>query len=953
MTRAGAPLLLFFVFVFSGATGLAYESIWVHYLKIYLGHSAYAQSLVLITFMGGIALGARLAGRWIARSQSPVFAYAFVECAIGLSAFAFPHVFAALNDATFNWLIPNFDLGAALPFVKWLLASASIFPQTLLLGATFPLMVAVLSATETGRTGRRIANVYFLNSAGAAVGVLLTGYVLVPNFGLPASMAIAGSINLSLVPVILLCRARSKGHSHGVPNDPAAGANQMLIVAAVTGLASFLYEIAWIRMLSLVLGSSVHAFELMLSSFISGLAIGGLLIRSRIDSFDLPRISLGWIQVAMGAMAAATLLFYNFTFDGMRLVMSVLERNEQGYLLFNLSSHAIAFFFMLPATVCAGMTLPLITNVLIREGHGEVSVSRVYAVNTLGSLLGVVAAVHFLLPLVGLKMVIVIGAMLDISMGIWLMMRTPQSRHSLPVGVLLLALIAVSIMLFARFDSSRMASGVFAGKPMRADQEVIFHRDGKTASVDVIRNGPHLAIATNGKVDAAIRAGKPTKDEPTMVLLAALPYTLRPASKRAAVIGFGSGITSHVLLASPHLERLDTIEIEAAMVAGAKHFNGYNDRVYEDPRSVVHIEDAKTFFASERERYDLIVSEPSNPWVSGVGGLFSREHYLQMRQHLNADGLFVQWLHIYGFNVDLMASVMKALQNAFPYYEIYSLNNTDLAIVASGSPIPKLGNAAFETPGVKQALNVIGVESIYDFQHRYLGSERVLTDLFNDFAIAAHSDLAPILDTAAIKSRFLRENALEIQRFRILPIDVLGALGDDVRRHADPPQIGPNLWLHSAELASDAYRLLANISGDAAVPATVELIGEWALLSHPDCTVVGRQARVRAIQKLAGRILPYVSGSQWDIVDGRIPQSDCAPVGWISLIRDLSHRNYPDALVIANKLDAAEFNPGWLSIRSVLRLLEQNGDHSVRRTGVGSIEHRLIIANLYPQLTDQ
>lgn len=942
MTESWSRWVVCSVFVMSGATGLAYESLWVHYLKLYLGHAAYAQSFVLITFMGGIALGARLAGSWVARLSRPMFAYAFVECAIGLSAFAFPHVFTALNDATFEWLIPNYDLGTALPFVKWLLASVTILPQTLLLGATFPLMVAVFSALEKDLNGRGIANVYFLNSGGAAIGVLLTGFYLVPTFGLPVAMGIAGFVNLMLVPLILLCAAPSQ---HGAPresNDSSLKATQMLIVAAATGLASFLYEIAWIRMLSLVLGSSVHAFELMLSAFISGLAIGGWLIRSRINEFERPRISLGWIQLWMGVMAAATLLFYNSTFDLMRFVMSALERNEPGYLLFNLSSHLIAFVFMLPTTIFAGMTLPLITHVLVREGHGETSVGRVYAVNTFGSLLGVIVAVHLLMPLLGLKMVIVIGAMIDILMGVWLITRAPQFRQRVPAGAALLLLIGVCISSFARFDSSRMASGVFLGRPVAADRQVVFHQDGKSASVDVIRTGSHLSIATNGKVDAAVREGRPTNDEPTMVLLAALPYTLKPDSKRAAVIGFGSGITSHVLLASPHLERLDTIEIEPAMVNGAKLFRGYNDRVYDDPRSVIHIEDAKTFLASEREHYDLIVSEPSNPWISGVSGLFSREHYKHMRRHLEPDGLFVQWLHIYSFNIDLMASVMKALQSEFPYFVVYALNDTNLAIVGGNRPIPQLGNAAFQTLDVSQALRAVGVDSLNDLRHRYLGSERVLRPLFEDFKIQAHSDFAPVLDTAAIKARFLRQDALEIQRLRVLPIDVLGFVGDKDRSFADPPRIGRNISLHSAALANDAYRLLRSIGGVETDPPTAELTGSWSTISHSDCDTVNRLSRVTALQQLASHMLPYVSSAQWQRIDEHIPELPCTPSKWVSFLRTLANRDYRRALVIAEKFDSTEINNKWRTILATLKIMQ--GSASGR--DAITFEQRLIITNL-------
>jgi hypothetical protein len=172
----------------------------------------------------------------------------------------------------------------------------------------------------------------------------------------------------------------------------------MLGVAALTGAASFIYEIGWIRMLSLVLGSSTHAFELMLSAFILGLAFGGLWIKRRIDDIAAPEKFLGVVQVAMGLLALATLVVYGRTFELMQWLFGVLARNDSGYAMFNLGSHLIALVVMFPAAFCAGMTLPLITHALLQRGAGERAIGAVYAANTVGAIVGVFAAVHVGLP---------------------------------------------------------------------------------------------------------------------------------------------------------------------------------------------------------------------------------------------------------------------------------------------------------------------------------------------------------------------------------------------------------------------------------------------------------------------------------------------------------------------------------------------------------------------------
>ena len=194
--------------------------------------------------------------------------------------------------------------------------------------------------------------------------------------------------------------------------------------AAVTGTASFIYEIGWLRMLSLVLGSTTHSFELMLSAFITGLAFGGLWIKRRIDGIaDAVRFS-GWVQVLMGCAAVATIPLYVLTFDWMAAILAALAQTEEGYTLFTLLSHGIALLVMVPTTFLAGMTLPLFTNVLMRGREGERAIGRVYAANTVGAIAGVLFAVHVGLPLLGLKLLISLGALLDILLGLALLHRS-------------------------------------------------------------------------------------------------------------------------------------------------------------------------------------------------------------------------------------------------------------------------------------------------------------------------------------------------------------------------------------------------------------------------------------------------------------------------------------------------------------------------------------------------
>ncbi len=296
--------------------------------------------------------------------------------------------------------------------------------------------------------------------------------------------------------------------------DAISGADRaatwLTLAAFLTGAASFLYELGWIRMLSLVLGSSTHSFELMLSAFILGLAFGGLAVHRRIERVSDPVRHLGIVFIVMGALAALTLPAYNQTFDLMAWFLRVLPAQRAGLHRLQPASQLIAAGIMIPATFCAGMTLPLLTHALMRRGSGERAIGTVYAANTLGAIVGVVLAIHVLMPLIGVKGLILSGAGIHIALG---GSGLAAGRRPIPLRFGVTALICLGAFLFAlfavRLDPLRMTSGVYrtgvATLPEGA--QVRYLRDGKTATISVVEKNGQVVIATNGKPDAAIEMG--------------------------------------------------------------------------------------------------------------------------------------------------------------------------------------------------------------------------------------------------------------------------------------------------------------------------------------------------------------------------------------------------------------------------------------------------------------
>jgi spermidine synthase len=774
-TEGGLPwVLLMTAFLLSGMAGLIYESIWTHYLKLYLGHAAYAQTLVLAGFLSGLALGAWWAARLSFSGRNLLRLYAIVEIAIGLLGLIFHSSFVAFEQWSFDSVIPHLSSPGLIFGFKWTMALLLVAPQSILLGMTFPLMVGGVLRVFTSHGGRTIASFYFINSLGAAMGVWLSGFYLIADAGLPGTVLVAAFLNL-LVGVVVLMLARRLSDfeaSENAPTPPSTPVSKwsedrlgklLLACAFGTGLASFIYEITWIRMLNLVLGTTTHAFELMLGTFILGMALGSLIIRRYLDRLANPVRVLGMVQLVMALAAGMTIAFYNELFVWMEFLMQGLAKTPAGYVMFNLSSLLICAAVMLPATICAGMTLPLITHTLRSSQGGEAAVGRVYATNTLGSIVGVALVATLLIPLLGLKWALFCGVVVDLALGLLLLSHTGREQLRRPAAIGAVAVILL-IGLLVDFNPNRQTSGVYFRNLGASDDgaEILFYRDGPTASI-AVKKFPdgHFSILTNGKPDAGLSLyDAPARpDEATMVLIAAIPLAVAPHIREVAVVGFGSGITTQTLLKSQIVERVDTIEIEPNMVAGSRNFYPRVAKVFEDPRSHIHIEDAKTFFSTAGRRYDAILSEPSNPWVSGVAGLFTKEYYQSLQRYLQPDGVVAQWIQTYEFDDTLLMSILKALGDSFPYYQAYQLVDGDLLVLASRVPIAEPTAAIFDEPGLANDLRRVNVYRLADLRVRQLAGRDTVHPFFGVQPVRANSDYFPVVDLGAVRARYLEHNA--------------------------------------------------------------------------------------------------------------------------------------------------------------------------------------------------
>lgn len=955
------PISIYFtLFLLSGFSGLIYESIWSHYLKLFLGHAAYAQTLVLAMFMGGLAIGSAVSAKYSYRWKNLLLGYALVEGIIGIFALIFHQVFISTTELAFDTLIPLFsDTPFMITTTKWGLASLIILPQSILLGMTFPLMVAGVLRKFPDAGGRAISTLYFTNSFGGVFGVLVSSFVLIQHMGLPGTIMVAGLINIVLALIVWLLSAgddlplvQTKPTTEKTAFNIESINIPMLLmtISLLTGLSSFMYEIGWIRMLSLVLGSSTHSFELMLAAFILGLALGGWWLRKRIDRIKSPVQFLGYVQILMGIFAVASLLVFHYSFDAMQLLLETIQRKDSTYPVFLFFSGLLSFVMMLPATFCAGMTLPLITKLAINSKVGERGIGFIYAANTLGAITGIFLSIHLIMPLLGLKLLITTGAIVDIALGLFLLaicikQVNTRSRVMLPVAAITSLVVMISAFVF-EYDKERLSSGIFRTGTYLLDSHNLYYKDGKTSTVSVFSQERSITLANNGKPDASIFIGSDdhSGDETTQTLVGILPLLHKPGAENAAIIGMGSGLTTHAILASPDLIKVDTIEIEAAVVEAANLFRPKSEKAYSDDRSFIHIDDAKTFFTTHGDEYDIIVSEPPNPWVSGVSSLFTREFYQRVKNHMKPDAVFLQWLQLYEIDINLVATVFNALSMEFSDYLVYSSNNgTDMIIIAKKEGLVNPATIPSDTENeITRTLSYHGINSNSDLQLRLVSSKKILEPTFSTISDLVNSDYFPHLENGAARSRFALSRSDELFKMLMYQVPIMRTLQSDMSVDSDH-YTHINAYKPAANMYS-AHMVYQSLVDDEFVDTNKDgrkhLRGSFLTVFKQQlksCAEEDSHHTAGLLHQLGTFTLPYLSQDELSTMWQKVERSACienaAPDSelrqWVALLTSLSERDLQKTKYLSEQmLSSIQYNDKKLTEFLVVAALlgNYNGD---------------------------
>jgi len=678
MRRSGV-LVLAACFFLSGMGSLALEVVWTRELRLVFGATTLAASTILVAYMLGLGVGGLLGGRLATRFGNGVRAYGWIEIAIGAYALAVPGLLAQLPWLN-RTLLAGMDFWPAV-LCRFAIVLALLLVPTVLMGATLPILVAAVVRGDQ-RVGASTGLLYGLNTLGAVAGVFGATFVLFPTLGLTWTNRFGALLDVAVGLVALLWLA-PRFAAAAVPRVAQAAPPRgtvatgrrrvLLVVYALVGFTALLYEVAWMRGLATTLGSSIYAFSSMLGAFLTGIALGSLVFRRWIDASRSPYVLLA---AGIGALAVLALGTTALVPHLPALLLRIVEWGGVDTRLLTATQVVLCMLVMLPPTLVLGGLFPLVARCLAEdmEDVGE-AVGRVYFANTLGSAAGAFVTGFVLLPALGLRETLALGAGIDlVAVAIVLLLATgaPALRRwaILPTAAAVLLLVVP-----IPFDRAALTRGVFKAPEVELEwdieldpvdghvgKELMFYRDGLNATVSVHREDGVVAMRVNGKVDAS-NSG----DMTTQVLLGQVPLLFGPPAKKVLVIGYASGVTVGSVARHPDVERIDAVEIEPAILEASRYFDRESGRPLDDPRVTLVLDDARSYLAATDETYDIVISQPSNPWMTGVSNLFTREFFRIVRERLAPGGRLLQWMQLYALDPRSLSTIVAALRSEFPH----------------------------------------------------------------------------------------------------------------------------------------------------------------------------------------------------------------------------------------------------------------------------------------------
>ena len=725
--RRSAFLLLFAV---SGAAALIYEVVWTRLLTLQMGHGIAAASTVLAAFMGGLAVGAAVAGRRGARlsPQRALMVYAGLELAIAVLALLLPLALETLRPLLVGAYADG-EGGTTFALLRLGTSVMLLAVPAAAMGATFPIASRWM-VRDAAHAAQEAGGLYAANTLGAAMGAVLAGFVLIPALGLSGSTWIGVALNVAAAAgAYAIARGTegrdfSPGRTDRVETAEAkasalrATGRPWLAALALgaSGFASLTLQVVWTRLLVQILGPTTYAFSLVVAIFIVGLAVGAA-IGSRVVAHVRHAsvgLAIGLLVSAGLALAAASAVDW-----ALLTIAEVVARPEYQFNDVLAREGLMVIVLLLPMTIAFGTAFPF--AVALAGGRDDTiteSLGRIYAVNTIGAIAGALLAGFVLVPEIGLHLTIRVVAAILAAAAIAILVMAGQGRGRM-AGYGLAGVVLLAGFTLPQWDRLLLSSGGYKyAAAMRgpslatslAAGELLSYREGASGTVAVRRLAGTVSLSIDGKVDAS-NAG----DMLTQRLLAHVPLLLHPNPKRVAILGLGSGVTLGSALTHP-LDAATVLEISPEVVDASRFFEPENHRALADPRTRLVVGDGRTHLMLGRDTYDVIVSEPSNPWMAGIASLFTREFFDGARARLAPGGMLCQWAHTYDISSDDLRSIVATFLTVFPDGSLWLVGDADVLLIGSSEPIDgRIAGlaAAWHRPGVAADLASVGAADPY------------------------------------------------------------------------------------------------------------------------------------------------------------------------------------------------------------------------------------------------
>ena len=642
--------------------------------------------------MGGLALGSFVGGKIIDRDFNPLAAYAILEAGIGLYCLFIP-LLIELALPLFQWIYLNLgDSYTQTSLVRFLVCGFLLIIPATFMGATLPVLSKLVSRDENF-IGKDVGRLYSINTFGAVVGALASAFVFMRFLGVQSTISVAAVANICIALLIyfIFKPPLKERLSYLAPPSKEVGASLqkrdlfVLLSFAVSGLAALVYQVTWTRILSLLLGSSVYAFSLILAIFIFGLAVGTVTTSNLLYRIKYLIRGFGVTQIIIGLSS----LFIIPLFGRIPFVNRWVYENlgQQFHIMQGANFITILGLLFIP-TFFMGAQFPIVIKILATklETVGQ-NVGRAYAFNTVGAIIGSFMGGFVLIPTLGIQATILSMVFLNVLLGITLLALGSQLSfnwkiYGLP-GVFIFCVFFANWI--APWDRSVISSGSFMpyriGDLKEAElkkNKILFFKEGvhTTVTTELSASG-NIFLRVNGKTDASLAL-----DMRTQLLSGYLPMLFHENPKSALVIGQGSGITLGAVEQFP-VDKINLVEISPAVIEGSRFFDPFNHNALNDERLSILLEDGRNHIALSKKSYDVIVSEPSNPWISGVGALFTVDFFDLLKKRLNPGGLACIWVHT-NMSPDSFKSIIRSFTEQFPFVTMWeSIAGDDYLLIGS------------------------------------------------------------------------------------------------------------------------------------------------------------------------------------------------------------------------------------------------------------------------------